>query len=87
MVKAIFFAMLMDKIWAENMIPQPIFRLCQQVLQFTPPRGGDAVVATTAAAADDFNSRPRVGATRDRSAVLERPDISIHAPAWGRPRL
>ena len=63
MVKAIFFAMLMDKIWAENMIPQPIFRLCQQVLQFTPPRGGDAVVATTAAAADDFNSRPRVGAT------------------------
>ena len=29
MVKAIFSAMLMDKIWAENMISQPIFRLCQ----------------------------------------------------------
>ena len=31
MVKAIFSAMLMDKIWAENIISQPIFRLCQQV--------------------------------------------------------
>ena len=35
MVKAIFSAMLMDKIWAENIISQPIFRLCQQVLYFT----------------------------------------------------
>ena len=31
MVKAIFSAMLMDKIWAENMFSQPIFCLCQQV--------------------------------------------------------
>ena len=31
MVKAIFSAMLMDKIWAENMISQPIFCLCEQV--------------------------------------------------------
>ena len=31
MVKAIFSAMLMDKIWAENMFSQPISCLCQQV--------------------------------------------------------
>ncbi|MCI7157897.1 MAG: transposase [Flintibacter sp.] len=35
MVKAIFSAMLMDKIWAENIISQPIFRLCQQVRSLT----------------------------------------------------
>ena len=32
MAKAIFSAIYMDKIWAENMISQPIFYLCQQVL-------------------------------------------------------
>ena len=37
MVKAIFSAMLMDKIWAENIISQPIFRLCQQVQFLTVP--------------------------------------------------
>ena len=37
MVKAIFSAMLMDKIWAENMISQPIFCLCQQVQFLTRP--------------------------------------------------
>ena len=37
MVKAIFSAMLMDKIWAENMISQPIFRLCQQVQSLNYP--------------------------------------------------
>ena len=35
MVKAIFSAMLMDKIWAKNIISQPIFRLCQQVRLWT----------------------------------------------------
>ena len=35
MVKAIFSVMLMDKIWAENTISQPIFRLCQQVKNFS----------------------------------------------------
>ena len=56
--------------------------------QFTPPRGGDPNDKShTGQRTAYFNSRPRVGATRDRSAVLERPDISIHAPAWGRPRL
>ena len=29
--KAIFSAIYMDKMWAENMISQPIFYLCQQV--------------------------------------------------------
>ena len=38
MVKAIFFAMLMDKIWAEDMISQPIFRLCQHVQLLTLPQ-------------------------------------------------
>ena len=37
MAKAIFSAMLMDKIWAENMISQPIFCLCQQVHSLTLP--------------------------------------------------
>ena len=31
MAKAIFSAIYMDKMWAENMISQPIFYLCQQV--------------------------------------------------------
>ena len=34
MVKAIFPAILMGKIWAENMISQPIFYLCQRVQSF-----------------------------------------------------
>ena len=37
MVKAIFSAMLMDKIWAETMIPQPIFCLCPQAQLLTAP--------------------------------------------------
>lgn len=37
MAKAIFPAIFMDKIWAENMISQPIFRLCQQVQLLTLP--------------------------------------------------
>ena len=60
----------------------------KKIFQFTPPRGGDPNDKShTGQRTAYFNSRPRVGATRDRSAVLERPDISIHAPAWGRPRL
>lgn len=35
MVKAVFSAMLMDKIWAESMIFQPMFRLLQQVPNVT----------------------------------------------------
>ena len=35
MVKAIFSAMLMGKIWAENKISQLIFYLCQQILYYT----------------------------------------------------
>ena len=38
MVKAIFFAMLMDIIWAEDMISQPIFLLCQQIQFLTLSR-------------------------------------------------
>ena len=37
MAKAIFSAIYMDKIWAENMISQPIFYLCQQVQYLTLP--------------------------------------------------
>ena len=37
MVKAIFSAMLMGKIWAENKISQLIFYLCQQIQLFTLP--------------------------------------------------
>ena len=37
MVKAIFPAVLMGKIWAENMISQPIFYLCQRVQYLTLP--------------------------------------------------
>ena len=43
MVKAIFSAMLMDKIWAENMFSQPIFCLCQQVQLWTVPFYSSAV--------------------------------------------
>ena len=32
MAKAIFFTIYLDKVWAETMISQPIFYLCQQVL-------------------------------------------------------
>ena len=35
MVKAIFSAIHMDKIWAENIIFRPIFYLCQQVQNFS----------------------------------------------------
>ena len=35
MAKAIFSAIYMDKMWAENMISQPIFYLCQQVQEFS----------------------------------------------------
>ena len=38
MAKAIFSAIYMDKMWAENMISQPIFYLCQQVQLLTLPR-------------------------------------------------
>ena len=38
MAKAIFSAIYMDKIWAENMISQPIFHLCQQVQSLTLPK-------------------------------------------------
>ena len=31
MAKAIFFTIYLDKVWAETMISQPIFYLCQQV--------------------------------------------------------
>ena len=34
MAKAIFSAIYMDKMWAENMISQPIFYLCQQVQSY-----------------------------------------------------
>ena len=37
MVKAVFSAVFMDEIWAENMISQPIRYLCQQVHTFTLP--------------------------------------------------
>lgn len=37
MAKAIFSAIYMDKMWAENMISQPIFYLCQQVQLLTLP--------------------------------------------------
>ena len=37
MAKAIFSAIYMDKMWAENMISQPIFYLCQQVQSLTLP--------------------------------------------------
>ena len=37
MVKAIFSAMLMGKIWAENKISQLIFYLCQQIQSLTLP--------------------------------------------------
>ena len=35
MVKAVFSAVFMDEIWAENMISQPIRYLCQQVQYFS----------------------------------------------------
>ena len=44
MVKAIFSAMLMDKIWAENTFSQPIFRLCQQVPYLTLSIDGSAAL-------------------------------------------
>ena len=37
MVKAVFSAVFMDEIWAENMISQPIRYLCQQVQYLTLP--------------------------------------------------
>ena len=37
MVKAIFFAMLLGKIWTENMMSQPIFYLCQHAQSLTLP--------------------------------------------------
>ena len=37
MAKAIFSAIYPDKMWAETMIPQPIFYLCQQVQYLTLP--------------------------------------------------
>ena len=37
MVKAIFFAIYTDEIWAENMISQSIFHLCQRVQSLTLP--------------------------------------------------
>ena len=37
MAKAIFSAIYPDKMWAETMIPQPIFYLCQQVQSRTLP--------------------------------------------------
>ena len=37
MAKAIFSAIYMDKMWAENMISQPIFYLCQQVQKYVIP--------------------------------------------------
>ena len=36
--KAIFSAIYLDKMWAEAMISQPIFFLCQQVQSLTLPR-------------------------------------------------
>ena len=35
MAKAIFFTIYLDKVWAETMISQPIFYLCQQVQDFS----------------------------------------------------
>ena len=40
MVKAIFFAIYTDEIWAENMISQSIFHLCQRVHSLTLPNKG-----------------------------------------------
>ena len=37
MAKAIFFTIYLDKVWAETMIPQPIFYLCQQIQSLTLP--------------------------------------------------
>ena len=42
MVKAIFFAIYTDEIWAENMISQSIFHLCQRVQFLTRPVCGKA---------------------------------------------
>ena len=56
-----------------------------QIFQFTPPRGGDLLTAAIMACLTYFNSRPRVGATRRIFCKFAKWDISIHAPAWGRP--
>ena len=52
MAKAIFPAIFMDKIWAENMISRPIFCLCQQVPYSTLSPGAKQAIPPTETAAE-----------------------------------
>ena len=55
MVKAVFSAVFMDEVWAENMISQPILYLCQQIhydtqnvvdITFDDLQVGDEIILT-----------------------------------------
>ena len=57
----------------------------REIFQFTPPCGGGLARAAVDAVGHDFNSRPRVGAGRERYIIGQGVAvISIHAPVWGR---
>src|SRR5208283_1898593 len=53
--------------------------------QSTPPRRGDKRRLSSRATSGSFNPRPREGATPKSKSLLESEEVSIHAPAKGRP--
>ena len=62
MAKAIFSAIYMDKMWAENMISQPIFHLCQRVHSLTLPNKGaneETIVGNEAAMQSSWTTENR----------------------------